>query len=328
MEDLDLGTLPQAPETDTAAPNPEAENPLNIIPDADDIEGEELPGDTNAALEGDDADDTDEPKAPVELKDDTKVKLGDDEVTLAELKRGYMREVDYTQKRMVETNQLREIVVNSKREEVKAAQNFVHVTQAILQNFDNVFLPGYSQEAMAQLSYTDPAQYQALQARRDVGEQFKKIVFNAAQQASAQGSQAWEQANQIEQERVGAESAQMQQHLEMQGKRLASHKWYTEDFRRKGVSYAEKHGIPADLIRTTNYAGVVEILRKSMLYDDALTRSKTGKAPTQDIAVQPSARKQGMQQLNKRRDTELFDAARKGDRKASGAWLLANMPEA
>lgn len=160
-----------------------------LTPKGDSEEGEALETDeVSASEEEDDTSETDEEQSdtegdeaqqPAELADDLTVKVGDSEVTLHELKRGFLREQDYTRKTM----EVAEVRKGLEAEKSSTAQERSELAARIAEY--EAFLQRQEEADLAELRHTDPAEFAARTVVRDA-ERKRAAAERADHEAKAQ----------------------------------------------------------------------------------------------------------------------------------------------
>ncbi|MGL4231551.1 MAG: hypothetical protein ACRCWJ_09305, partial [Casimicrobium sp.] len=194
-----------------------------------------------------------------------------------------------------------------------AAQALVGVMNSI----DQLVTPGVTNEYMAQLAYSNPEEFRALQARVDLVRQFKGQVQQMVQGLIGSADQQKQQAQQVQQQAA-------YEVLSAELNKMQGYKWFNKDFEQKTLAYARKHGIPQEAVSGIQYAGAFEVFRKAMLYDEAVARGKAGKQPKNSPMVTSNARPGQGQMSKQKRSAELLSRAHKGEKGALGAWFLDN----
>lgn len=315
MDDLD--TSQAGPDADNPQANPE-ELTLDDIPFAD---ADEQPEDEEQG-EGapdDDQDGDDQPagdKEPKAIADDAEYTLPDGrKVTVGEMAKSFADFTVKSQELAAERNQSRQDALQaiSQARESQAQQlSFIaqHITQLVA--------PGINEQALYQLAQQDPDAYFQQKARLDAAQNFLAQITQHSQQLQAQAQQAKQQAE--------AEAAAFrQQRMQETAQVLGAQKWFNTDFGNRALAYMKTAGLPPDAIDAINQgmggAGAIELIRKAMLYDEAVKQRKTHKQPPPQTRTTPGAKPaQGVlgktKQLNR-----AYEAAKKGDRHAMGAWL-------
>lgn len=202
---------------------------------------------------------TDEPK-----KDDTvKVKLslpdGEKEVTLDELKSGYMQQADYTRKTQELSQREREVTQALSQRLTQSQQ----VTQQALADADvlvNYALSVFSPDQMAQLAAQDPAKWATETQRMQGIAQAKQMLTQRSEQLrQAQEQQMQESAAQAKQAAWTALSA-------ANIDKPALEKIYSESAKLYGLSQSDLDGIMD--------ARAVLIMRDALAYRNGQSKAK------------------------------------------------------
>lgn len=157
--------------------------------DAEADEGEDG-GEADEAEESDQDDEEEEQEeddAGEGLSDDTRIKLGDEEITLGDLKRGHLRHADYTRKTQALAEERKQLAAASDEERnglrAERAQFVQGITQ--LQELQKQFQP--QEPNWQELYETDPARYAAeRELHRTFAEQ--QMQLEAARKAALQQS--------------------------------------------------------------------------------------------------------------------------------------------
>lgn len=155
--------------------------------DADADEGEDG-SEADEAEESDQDDEEEEDGEGEGLSDDTRIKLGDEEITLGDLKRGHLRQADYTRKTQALAEERKQLAAASDEERnglrAERAQFVQGLTQ--LQEHLKQFQP--QEPNWQELYETDPARYAAeRELHRTFAEQ--QMQLEAARKAALQQSQ-------------------------------------------------------------------------------------------------------------------------------------------
>lgn len=307
-----------SPEADNSQESPEFLS-LDDIPFADD-EPDQDPessndGDGHQDEEEGEGDDAAEGKGKA-LADDAEYTMPDGrKVTVGEMAKSFADFTVKTQELAAERNQSRQDALQAISQTREAqAQQLAFVAQHVMQ----LVAPGFDERTLMQLAQQDPDSYYQMKARMDVGQNFIAQLQQQAQQFAAQATQAKQQAEQE------ANSFQAQRQREAT-EALSREKWFNQDFGNKALSYMKSAGLPVDAIDAINKgmggAAAITLVRKAMLYDEAVKQGKTKKQPPPQARTTPGAKPaQGVlgktKQLNK-----AYEAGRRGDKAAAGAWL-------
>lgn len=298
-DELGLDDIPFV-DDDAETPDPEDQDP----PEGDDPEADD-DADPQAAQ--------DKPKA---IADDAEYTLPDGrKVTVGEMAKSFADFTVKTQELAAERNQSRQDALQaiSQTRESQAQQ-----LQFIAQHITQLVAPGITEQALYQLAQQDPDAYFQQKARLDAAQNFLAQITQHSQQLQQQAQQAKQQA---EQEAAAFRQQRMQETAQV----LGGQKWFNADFGNRALAYMKTAGLPPDAIDAINQgmggAGAIELIRKAMLYDEAVKQRKTNKQPAPQTRATPGAKPaQGLmgktKQLNK-----TYEAAKKGDRHAMGAWL-------
>ncbi len=286
--------------------------------------GQEVPIDLgalfNEAGKGDaqaqaapDEPDADEQQAAPTFDDTTEVDLSDGrKVSLKDLKGSFET---FTRKTQELAHERRAAVSSARDAVAKVAENYARQYDAIAQNVMQLVVPGVDESTLARLSIEDPAQYHAVRARMDMAQ---RLQHNLAQHAAQLGQQAQQQRDSAAKEAAEAR----QQLLSAEDAKLRHHKWYTPENVREMVGYAVKQGIPRDVAESVPFAGFVEITRKAMLYDAAMTRTKSGKQLPAQPKLHPSATAANGRAQDAKQMQGLLSRARSGQDPAAVGRLL------
>lgn len=316
----ELDNSQAGPTGDTLLANPD-ELTLDDIPF--DEGGDDMPPDdtppTDDDPDGGALQDDDDPAAAGKEKttaDDAEYTLPDGrKVTVGEMAKSFADFTVKTQELAAERNQSRQDALQAISQTREAqAQQLAFVAQSVMQ----LVAPGFDERSLMQLAQQDPDSYYQLKARMDVGQNFIAQLQQQAQQFAAQATQAKQQA---EQEANAFQTQRQREATEA----LSREKWFNQDFGNKALSYMKSAGLPVDAIDAINKgmggAAAITLVRKAMLYDEAVKQGKTRKQPPPQARTTPGAKPaQGVlgktKQLNK-----AYEAGRRGDKAAAGAWL-------
>lgn len=316
MDDLDNSQA--GPSVDNPPANPE-ELTLDDIPFADEDDQPEQDEQGEDDAPDDDPDGDDQPKGdkqPKAVADDAEYTLPDGrKVTVGEMAKSFADFTVKSQELAVERNQSRQDALQAiSQTRESQAQQLAFIAQHITQ----LVAPGINEQALYQLAQQDPDAYFQQKARLDAAQNFLAQITQHSQQLQAQAQQAKQQA---EAEAAGFQQQRMQETAQV----LSQEKWFNQDFGNRALSYMKTAGLPADAIDAINKgmggAAAIQLVRKAMLYDEAVKQRKTNKQPPPQTRTTPGAKPaQGVlgktKQLNK-----TYEAAKKGDRQAMGAWL-------
>jgi hypothetical protein len=287
-------------------------------------EGDNPEGDNDEGQQADDDTPEGEQEPAAQFTDDTEVELEDGgrKVSVRELKESFST---FTRK----TQELAETERTIERQAADAvSQHSEHLAQRfrlVHKIVADLVQPGMTPEAMRALAYSDPERYQAerakadvvQQAQREIAEHVRALEQHAKQTREAQQQQAAETRQQL---------------LADEATRLRERKWWNADFQAKAVVYAKKHGIPAHVAQlalvegTEGSAGLVDITRKAMLYDEALAKTKNGKQPPKPAPTRPASTPGKGKVMQARQSKGLYEKARaSGDRTDIGKYVLENL---
>lgn len=189
------GLLSDDLETDTGAPEDNPEDDFDDADDAEDLDADEAEDDeAEADDDEDDADeDVDETDAPA-FSDETEIELEDgSKVTLADLKKGNLRQADYTRKTQEVAEIRREFEAKSSQID-GAAQQLVNQFQVL----EQMLAMQAPQRPTAQMAQDDPFGYQEAQARFMEFQEQMQHVSAQMQQASQFADQRKQQERQVQ----------------------------------------------------------------------------------------------------------------------------------
>jgi hypothetical protein len=226
----------------------------------------------------DEEDDDGEP-AP-ELPDDTVVKVGDEEVTLHELKRGFFREADYTRKTMALAEE-RRVHQEAARAEVEGLRNERAAYVQQLGEVQQVLASLKPQEPnWTELYQNDPARYAA---ERELHRSFQEqnTLLEVERQKAAQ--QATEEYQRELKAFVAAEAVKLKEKLP---------EWSKKEVRDAFVKWGTENGFAAEeLAQITDHRAIITA-HKARLYDELMAKKKDLK-PTPAKPGQPKTAKPG-----------------------------------
>lgn len=266
---------------DTDEPEVDTEEPEAVEDDTESEEGEESDDEVEASQDSDEEPDEDEPEEPVYTTPDG------EEVTLDELKRGWLRQADYTKKTQ-EVAQARQQVEQAV--EALGQHNQViaeHLSLAL--NVVEPQLAEYANTNWDELASNDPYEYAEHKAKYEQAQIRYQRLQQAAQQTVAQ-----------EQQRVATAKAQMtqmeQQKLQMALPDLADPK-VGPKLARDIKDYALSSGLSEKEASNITDHRLVVMLNKARMYDElnqsSLTaaKKKLSKSPKKVArAGQPSSK--------------------------------------
>lgn len=296
--------------------------------DAEPPEGEDEPHEGDDPEQGGEDEGEEEGKGPEgepekAAADDAEYTLPDGrKVTVGEMAKTFATFQQKTQELAAERQQARQealsVIADTRQAQAKQLELVAqHITQLVA--------PGVSEQTLYQLAQQDPEAYFQQKARLDAAQNFVAQISQSAQQLAAQAQQARQIA---EQEQAQARVQRMQEASQV----LSQEKWFTPDFGNKALAYLRTSGLAPDVIAAINNgeggAAAVQLVRKAMLYDEAQKQRKTAKQPPPQSKTTPNAKPaQGL--MGKAKQSQaLFEAGRKGDKRAAGRWLSQNLPEA
>ena len=303
----------------------------DIDNDYDDYEGTEDSNDSNevdysdthsvaekltALLEEPDKTVEEAPSPIVEEEQKFKVKVdgAEREVTLDELKNGYQRQSDYTQKTQ-ELAQQRQAVESEKSQYNQYVQSIPMLAQVAQQNVQAASEQLYSQE-MVDLAQTDPAEYVAQKARIEQTIAENSRVFNQMKQ------QFEEHQNHTSQ----AHNQMLADVLVHSNKLLAEQipDWETGDVKTKLKDYALSTAeLTADDLNNLYDHRYVKILNKARLYDEMV--SKNNVAQKRVAAVPPKTLTSGTSNSNASADD--FQARKRAALRSGDSHRIARIME-
>lgn len=310
MDDLLDTSLPN-PETDTSQPNPTELNIDALMPFEDEDGAPVDPPQEEAAPA--DAAEGDEPTPAATIAEDAEVELdAGRKVKLSELKESFQH---FTRKSQEFAERERTVVTQAREAVAAHSEKQAHELHLMAQSLQQLVMPGFDEAKMQALAYEDPQQFYAVKARLDVVTQQRQRIEQAAQQA-------WSHAqSQRTTAKAEADTAR-QELLKAEGGKLAAQKWYTPDFQAKALAFVKKHGVPEQMAQSIEYAGLVEITRKAMQYDEAMARQKAGKQPATQATASPGARPAQGAVAKTKAVTDSYAQARKSNNYADmGAFL-------
>lgn len=322
MNELDNPQV--GPEADNPQADPSEQDISSLLPEAEDDPPNES-NDPEDSPEGDDPEqEPEESKTEAkQLADDAEYTLPDGrKVTVGEMAKSFAAFTQKTQELAAERQQVRAEALQAVAETRKAqAEQFSLVAQHITQ----LVAPGVTEQALYQLAQQDPEAYFQQKARLDAAQNFVAQISQHAKQLQAQAEQARQLA---QQEELQFRAQRMQE----ASSALSAESWFTPDFGNKAMAYLKSSGFPPDVIQAINDgmggAAAVHLVRKAMLYDEAQKQRKTAKQPPIQSKTTPSAKPaQGLMGKAKQ-SQQLFEAGRKGDKRAAGRWLSQNLPDA
>lgn len=329
MADTDDGSLDSATAAllakHTATQTPAAEAPDEEQQDQQEQpQGEVEPGDEQgdpeqAESEQEEAEpETPEPKTPT-IPDDAKITLRvgdqDREVTVAEMKRGYLREADYTRKTQ-EVGEARKQFVAQAQQYEGHIQSQLQEVGFLAQTLMQQLVQEQSGTNWDELRTKNPAEYAAklqdMQQRRDLlGRSYK--AYQEAQQRQA-----------------GLGTEQYQQHVAEQAQQLLTEipEWIDTRVRQTEQKAVAKFlldmGVPEQSVASLADAKTVAIARMAMLYKQQ--QSARDKAKQKMARPVPPVQKTGVRDQNPLRSSQskMMDAAKKSGRAEDFGAALAS----
>lgn len=311
MDELDNSQA--APEGEPqASPKTELDELAGLLGEAEQPDESESDEPDEEPQEQGDKEDEPEPEPPKGVTDEAEVDLDGRKVSVRELKETF---ATFTRKTQELAEDKRNTLAQARQAVAEHAEQQAQTLHLMAQRMDQLAAPGFDDQALQQLAFSNPEQYYQVKARLDVAAQMRAGIQQEIQQ----------QLRTAQQQRDFAQQEQQQAHAELlqnEGAKLASEKWFNDDFRNKAVAFARKHGIPEQAARSVAYAGFVQITRKAMLYDEAVARGKAGKQPPKVAATVPGSTP-GKGALNRVKDVKgSYERARQsGDRHDIGAYL-------
>lgn len=230
--------------------------------------------------ESDEEEDEDDGEPAQELPDDAKVKIGDEEVTLHELKRGFLRESDYTRKTQALAEE-RRVHTETARTELEGLRHERAAYAANLGEVQQVLASLKPQEPNWQELYTtDPARYAAeRELHRTYQEQQLQL---SVEQQRIQQQQHAEYERELK-AYVAEEAAKLKEKLP---------EWSKKEVRDKFVEWGKQNGFAEQELHTiTDHRAVITAI-KAMKYDEIVAKQKALK-PTATKPGQPKTAKPG-----------------------------------
>lgn len=201
-----------------------------------------------------------------ELRDDTKVKVGDEEVTLHELKRGFLREQDYTRKTQALANDRKQFEQTANTEISTLRGERAQLAQAL----------GQVQTFMQELLPKEP-DWNALYAQNP-GEYAAQRELWRSWQEQLQGVSA-KQRSLMEAEQQ-QNFQQLQQQLQSESERLleALPEWKKPEVkkaeRQRLIDWGQKNGFSEqELLSVVDHRALLTA-RKAMLYDEMMSKKQ------------------------------------------------------
>lgn len=322
MDELDN---PQVdPVVDNPQVDPNEQNLMDLLPDAEDEPPHE-DDDPQDPPEGDDQEEegADKKTESKQLADDAEYTLPDGrKVTVGEMAKSFADFTHKSQQLAAERTQERQTTLNAiSQTKESQAQQLAFVAQHITQ----LVAPGVSEQYLYQLAQQNPDEYFQQKARLDAAQNFVAQITQHSQKLMQQAEQA---------KQAAAQESQVfeQQRIQESAAVLSREPWFTPDFGNKATAFLKTSGMPPDAIEAINKgmggAAAIQLVRKAMLYDEAQKQRKTAKQPPPQSKTTPNAKPaQGLMGKAKQ-NQQLFEAGRKGDKRAAGRWLSSNLPDA
>lgn len=241
-------------------------------------DGEETPESEDEAESDSDEEKSDE--VHEELPDDTKVTVDGKEVTLHELKRGFLREQDYTRKTQALAEQRRQLEATVGQEAGALRAEREQLAQALAQ------VQTYMQELMpaepnwAELYQRNPAEYAA---QRELWRSWQEQL---------RGMEA--QRQQLSQREQAERMQQLQRTIQEEKARLltAVPEWSKPEVaqaeKQKLIEWGQKVGYsPEELNSVLDHRALV-VARKAMLYDEMMAKQKAMRPAAPAVKVKPA----------------------------------------
>lgn len=280
MEDLSVHEAAQrlaerrapAPDSQVEQPVPEEQPAPESAPveeqspveDSDDVEGEvqgepdEVEDEVSEEDSAEEQPDSEETAQPLVLEDDAEIQLGDETITVRELREGNLRQEDYTRK----TQALRERE-NALRGQEQAVQAIFDEQEAPLvaaiQQFQNV--------NWAALAQKDPEQFRALRTQAEATE----LEYNRLRQRREQTMEQIQAGTQEVKQKAAAE-AQATLKRDLPGWNNAM--YYSL------VDYAAQIGFDREEVLTYTDPAVFKLLHKAKQYDAAKSKPRKPSIPS------------------------------------------------
>lgn len=225
-------------------------------------------------------DEEDDSEIEPELPDDAKVKIGDEEVTLHELKRGFLREADYTRKTQALAEE-RRAHQETARAEVDGLRNERAQYVAQLGEAQQLLESLKPQEPnWAELYQTDPARYAA---ERELYRSYEEQQTQLAVERQRILQQSHEDFVRELKVYVSEEAAKLKEKLP---------EWSKKEVRDKFVEWGTQNGFTAEELGNLTDHRAVLTAYKAMRYDEIVAKQKALK-PTTVKAGQPKTAKPG-----------------------------------
>lgn len=295
---------------------------------ADHTQGEEDQGEDQGETEEqteeqdseDEAEETPQTPKSVKVADDATVtlNLGDTEkdVTVAELKRGYLRQSDYSRKTQEVSEQRKTFVTQAKQYE-DHIQTQLQEVGFLAQTLMQQLVEGDKVTNWDELRLKNPAEYAARQYDKQQKQQLLGRTYKAYQEA--------------QQRKEVVEQEKYQQHLTEQSEQLLTviPEWIDSGVRKteqKAVAkFLIEMGVPEDEVSALADARTVAIARMAMLYKQGETNRAKARQQLQK-PVPPLQKSNTVRDLNPTRtaNKKLMEAAKKTGKDEDFAAALAS----
>lgn len=282
-------------------------------------------GETDEGSEADDGEepesgeeDDDEGNDEQELTDATEIQIGDEKVTLHELKRGFLREADYTRKTQALAEERKQhtaaaqVELDGLRNERAAYVQQLGEVQRVLEQLKP------QEPDWNELYQTDPAQYAA---QREMWRSYndQQVQLHAEQQNAIRKSQ--EDFQRELAAFVKEEGAKLIEKLP---------EWKQKETRDKFVAWGVANGFSAEEMGNLTDHRAVLTAHKAMLYDELMAKKKAMK-PVPVTQGQPKTAKPGNAATAPNRTTEATRArqrlAKTGKVGDAASAILHLLPE-
>lgn len=249
----------------------------------DDLSFEESTDEQPEELSTEPSQQPEEESIPEDFKVKIKVNGVEQEVSLSELKNGYQRQSDYTQKTQQLSEDRKQLEAQT-QEYTQYLQSIPMLAQVATANINEATAKLYSPEFIG-LAETDPAQYIAEKAK------LERIInqnYNAQQQMQQQFQQYQEQSNQIRQQEF---DQQLMQAHEVLTREIPD--WDKGEIINHLRDYAtNKVGFKANELEGLIDPRQVIVLNKARMYDEMMAQQNVANKKVQ--SVPPKALKPGV----------------------------------
>ena len=215
------------------------------------------------------------------IPDDYKVKVGDNEVSLSELKNGYLRQSDYT-KKTTELSQERQAVEAQKAEYVQFVNSIPLLADVAVNNVNEAQARLYD-PAFIELASTDPASYIAEKAKLE-----SVIIQNTQSYNEMKKQYELHQQENFENQQHAIHDAAVKAHEQL-SKEIPG--WADGHVLDALGEYAPKVGLRADEMAALVDPRLVHILHKAMQYDELMAKQSVATKKVQNVptrAISPS----------------------------------------